>query len=75
MLPFLTKEDHEDLPFANGDYIFVPDVRKAVEEKASEIKAYVVGETLKEVTFYLGDLTDNEREIILKGCLINYYKG
>ena len=75
MLPFLTKEDHENLPFANGDYIFVPDVRKAVEEKASEIKAYVVGETLKEVTFYLGDLTDNEREIILKGCLINYYKG
>lgn len=50
-------------------------MRKAVEEKASEIKAYVVGETLKEVTFYLGDLTDNEREIILKGCLINYYKG
>ena len=61
--------------FANGDYIFVPEIRKAVEEKATEIKAYVVGDELKEVTFKLGDLTDVEREIILKGCLINYYRG
>lgn len=75
MLPFITDEDHESLSFKNGDYIFVPDVRKAVEEKLEEIKAYVVGDTLKEITLKLGDLTDNEREIILKGCLINYYKG
>ena len=75
MLPFITEEDHENLSFANGDYIFVPEIRKAVEEKAAEIKAYVVGDELKEVTFKLGDLTDVEREIILKGCLINYYKG
>ena len=39
------------------------------------MKAYVVGEELKEITLKLGDLTDNEREIILKGCLINYYRG
>lgn len=44
-------------------------------EKADVIKAYVVGDELKEVEFYLGDLTDAEREIILKGCLINYYRG
>lgn len=75
MLPFLTDENHEALSFANGDYIFVPDVRKAVEEKMDEIKAYIVKDELKEVTFKLGDLTDNEREIILKGCLINYYRG
>ena len=75
MLPFITEEDHENLSFANGDYIFVPEIKKAVEEKATEIKAYVVGEELKEVTFKLGDLTDVEREIILKGCLINYYKN
>ena len=75
MLPFITEEDHENLSFANGDYIFVPNIKKAVEEKAGEIKAYVVGDELKEVTFKLGDLTDVEREIILKGCLINYYKG
>ena len=75
MLPFITEEDHESLSFKNGDYIFVPDVRKAVEEKVDTIKAFVVGDALKEITLKLGDLTDNERVIILKGCLINYYRG
>ena len=75
MLPFITEEDHTALSFKNGDYIFVPDVRKAVEEKAAVIKAYVVGDELKEIELKLGDLTDVEREIILKGCLINYYRG
>ena len=70
MLPFLIQAG--DLPFKNGDYIFVPDVKKAVEEKADSIKAYVVGDELKEFTMALGELTDDEREIILKGCLINY---
>ena len=75
MLPFITEESHEALSFKNGDYIFVPNVRKAVEEKWDVVKAFVVGEGLKEIELKLGDLTDNEREIILKGCLINYYKG
>ena len=75
MLPLLTDADHEALPFANGDYIFIPDVRKAVEEKADVITAYVVKDELEKVEFRLGDLTDAEREIILKGCLINYYRG
>ncbi len=75
MLPFITEEADTALSFQNGDYIFVPDVRKAIEEKADAMKAYVVGDTLKEITLKLGDLTDNEREIILKGCLINYYRG
>ena len=75
MLPFITEENHEDLSFKNGDYIFVPDVRKAVEEKWDVVKAYVVSDGLKEIELKLGDLTDNEREIILKGCLINYYRG
>ncbi len=75
MLPFITEEDHEALSFQNGDYIFVPEIRKAVEEKWATVKAYVVGESLKEISLKLGDLTDNEREIILKGCLINYYRG
>ena len=71
MLPFLIEEG--ELPFANLDYIFLPGIRKAVEEKASEIKAYVVKDgDLKEFTLKLGELTDEEREIILKGCLINY---
>ena len=75
MLPFITEEHHEALSFQNGDYIFVPDVRRAVEEKLDVVKAYVVGDGLKEIELKLGDLTDNEREIILKGCLINNYRG
>ena len=71
MLPFIIEKG--ELPFVNHDYLFVPGVRKAVEEKASEIKAYVVKENgLKEFTLTLGELTDEERQIILKGCLINY---
>ena len=74
MLPFITEEEHTKLSFRNGDYLFVPDIRKAVEDKVSTIKAYVVGDDLKEIDLKLGDLTDAEREIILKGCLINYYR-
>ena len=73
MLPFVIEKG--ELPFKNGDYLFVPDVRRAVEEKATEIKAYVAGDTMKEFTLQMGELTDDERTIILKGCLINYYKG
>lgn len=71
MLPFLIPAG--ELPFANGDYLFFPGIRKAVEEKADQIKGYRVGEKeLQEFTVTLGELTDDEREIILKGCLINY---
>ena len=74
MLPFLISSGA--LPFANGDYIFIPDIRQAVEEKKTQIPAYVVkGGTLQEFTLQMGELTDDERTIILKGCLINYYKG
>lgn len=71
MLPFLIQEG--DLPFANGDYLYIPQIRKAVEDKADVITAYTVGENgLREFHLTLGELTDDEREIILKGCLINY---
>ena len=71
MLPFLIPSG--DLPFKNGDYLFFPGIRKAVEEKADVIKGYTVeGDSLKEFDVTLGELTDDEREIILKGCLINY---
>lgn len=72
MLPFTI--DKGEFPFKNKDYIFVPDVRKAVEDKLTKIPAYVVNEGMKEITLTLGELTDDEREIILKGCLINYYR-
>ena len=71
MLPFLIPSG--DLPFKNGDYLFFPGIRKAVEEKVDVIKGYTVeGDSLKEFEVTLGELTDDEREIILKGCLINY---
>ncbi len=75
MLPFITEEDHEHLSFKNGDYIFVPDIRKAVEDKDEVIHAYVIGDEITELSWKLGELIDVEREIILKGCLINYYRG
>ncbi len=71
MLPFLIPEGR--LPFRNLDYLFLPGIRKAVEEKADKIPAYVVGrEGLVSFELQLGELTDEERQIILKGCLINY---
>ena len=71
MLPFLIPAG--DLPFKNGDFLFFPGIRKVVEEKADVIKGYTVeGDSLKEFEVTLGELTDDEREIILKGCLINY---
>lgn len=74
MLPFLI--DKGDLPFANLDYIFVPGIRKAIEDKASSIDAYVVkDDKAVKFTLHMADLTDDERTIILKGCLINYYAG
>ena len=73
MLPFLIPEG--ELPFKKGDYLFIPDIRRAVEEGRKEIKAYTVGDQMKEFTLGLGDMTEDEREIILEGCLINYYRS
>ena len=73
MLPFLIEAG--ELPFGNLDYLFFPGIRKAVEEKADTVKAYrvcVEEGTLEPFTLTLGELTDEERQIILKGCLINY---
>ena len=70
MLPFIYEE--ENLPFKKDDYIFVPNIAEAVRDKATEIPAYVVGEEMKPFTLKLGEMTDDERDIILKGCLINY---
>ena len=71
MLPFLIEEG--ELPFANLDYLFIPGIRKAVEEEQGSITAYAVkADGLKPFTLTLGDLTKEERRIILEGCLINY---
>ena len=74
MLPFIIGKG--DLPFENLDYLFIPEIRKAVENKQSEIQAYAVKDgALKPFSLHMDALTDDEREIILKGCLINYYRG
>lgn len=83
MVPFVIGPDayteKEDgsvaLPFKNLDYIFVPDVKKAVETGAPDVTAYAVdpeNDCLKAFTLHIDEMTKEEREIILKGCLINY---
>ena len=73
MLPFIFKD--QELPFEKDEYIFVPNIKKAVKDKISEIKAYAIKpEGLEDFTLYLGEMTDDERQIILDGCLINFYR-
>ena len=82
MLPFLFDGDDKALPFKNGDYIIVPNVAAAVRDKVQNITAHVIYneasgayEAPAEINLKLGELTDDERKIILAGCLINYYRG
>ena len=65
------------LPFANGDYIFVPGAKKMIAEKLPSVKAYAVRAdgTTAEFDLATGDMTDDERKIIQAGCLINFYRG
>lgn len=71
MLPLLI--DRGELPFSNGDFLFLPDIRRAIEERNVDIKAFAVKNgALQEFMLHMGELTDEERQIILKGCLINY---
>lgn len=81
MIPFLYKQGDtaatENLPFANGDYIFVPGAKKMIAEKLPGVKAYAVRAdgTTAEFNLATGDMTDDERKIIQAGCLINFYRG
>ena len=74
MLPFLV-EDPDAL--AQDSYVFVPGVRRALLEAADAMIGYVVGAdgSVTPVTLRLGALTDDERQILADGCLINYYKN
>ena len=71
IVPFLMAEDAD---FAVDDYIFIPNVRKALETRQAVIPAYVLGTETKEITLTIADMTDDEIQIILSGCLINYYR-
>lgn len=73
MLPFLLKDNP---PFALEDWIFIPDIRRCVEEKRDALTAYVLNESgAAPLALSLGSLTDDERRIILSGCLINFYRS
>ena len=72
MLPFQMKAEPE---FEVGDYIYVPNVMKALDENMDNIKAYVVGDTVKEITLYLSAMTEDEKKIVKAGCLINYNRN
>jgi aconitate hydratase len=71
MIPFTLDGDPN---FKNGSYIYIPNIREAVASEKANIKAYVIGERVETIELTLGDLTADERQIILKGCLINYYQ-
>lgn len=76
MIPFVYSGPDSELPFADGDYIFIPDVKKMIAEKLSHVTAYAARAdgTVSEFSLSAGDLTDDERKIILAGCLINFYR-
>ena len=74
LIPFLCDIPHEEIPFHKGDIIYIPDVKKAIAEKATDIKAYIATQGMKEFTLKMDALTDDERQIIIDGCLINFYK-
>lgn len=73
MLPFIIEKG--DLPFSNGDYLFIPGIADAIKNKKPVMKAYVANQGMKEFELKMDDLTDDERTIILDGCLINFYRN
>ena len=74
MIPFII--DEGELPFQNLDYLFIPGIREAIASGKTEFEAYVVKDgQMKPFTLKMGELTPDEKDIILKGCLINYYRG
>ena len=69
MLPFQMKDDPS---FEVGDYIYIPNVKAALDGDMEDIKAYVVGEELQEISLYIAAMTDAEKEIVKAGSLINF---
>ena len=69
MVPFVL---NEEATFADDDYIFVPDIRDVLDTDMKEIKAYVLGEQIRPLSLAIEPLTEEEKEIIRCGSLINY---
>ena len=69
MLPFQMKDEPA---FEVGDYILVPNVLDAMDGDMQSIKAYVLGDEVKEIELYIAPMTDDEKKIVKAGCLINF---
>ncbi len=72
MLPFQMKEEPN---FEIGDYIYIPNAKAALDGDMNDIKAYVLGDTVKEISLYIADMTEDEKKIVKAGCLINYNRN
>ena len=72
MLPFQMESEPE---FEVGDYIYIPDVKKALDGEMKDIKAYIIGDTIKEMSLYIAPMTEDEKKIVRAGCLINYNRN
>jgi aconitate hydratase len=70
ILPFLVTSEN---CFKLDSFVFFPGIKKAIQDKSEQITGYVLGDTVTEITAALGELTDAERQILIDGCLINYY--
>ncbi len=73
MIPFQMKGEPD--AFEVGSYIYVPGIREALDGDMQDIKAYVIGDTVKEISLYVTDMTPEERKIVKAGCLINYNRS
>ena len=71
MIPFVLKEAPK---FQNDSYILIPNIRETIKKQDKNIQAYVVGEEMVSFTLSIDSLTEAETDILLNGCLINYYK-
>ena len=72
MLPFQMKDEPN---FEIGDYIYIPNAKAALDGDMNDIKAYVLGDTVKEISLYIADMTEDEKKIVKAGCLINYTRN
>lgn len=73
MIPFQMDEEPDD--FEVGNYIYVPGIRAALDGDMMNIKAYVIGDQVKELNLYIADMTEDEKKIVKAGCLINYNRN
>ena len=73
MIPFQMAEEPED--FQVGSYIYVPGIKAALDGDMKQIKAYVIGDQVKELNLYIADMTEDEKKIVKAGCLINYNRN